>query len=464
MSSSSRGLEKILGLHVKRHWQWQVPASASTHIQLAPSSSNLTTMSSKVHRYYTVAHKLSTLPPELVHEVLSDLPLSKILELISAHQVPYLDTCVLTHIHLGKIFTSEDSLRTIKQYFTLYLSLCQHRHGRNSSPNPNIPYLQRDAYSFILNHDAAGWGDAILAQVKAFTLPLLDAYTAYLPALSRFSTEPIPDRQHWDVSDPVSLSNIWEVIEGAETSLNAVKSKQLLQVAEILAKYPGMLRSYRDSSQESRRHSLQHRIDEFERAGRAMKGPQVLGCLFVSRSWFSQHRLPLVPYDRYLVTFLKVLEKFPLQLDPKKVPKYVYPSEIVKAITIAIQGMATINTKESVEGGSYSDRPIMRTKYTSYSARDFKKPGGLYQPRFTDYRDDIDIETIPLTENDKVLPLEEREFEWLVAFLESCRFMREMSDVEWKPGMTVKVFWKSHTGETSEESARTVVQAGYPVT
>lgn len=104
------------------------------------------------NQMHAVAHKLSSLPPELVHEVLSDLPLSKVLELLSVDELPYLHTCVLTHIHLGKIFTSEDTLQIIKRYFTLYLCLHErpHAYDRRFTTNPDIPYLQQDAYAFIL--------------------------------------------------------------------------------------------------------------------------------------------------------------------------------------------------------------------------------------------------------------------------------------------------------------------------
>lgn len=407
---------------------------------------------SQVRRYHNVARKLSTLPPELVHEVFSDLPLSKVLELISAHELPYLETCVLTHIHLGKIFTSEVSLTKVKEYFTIYVQLCERRHGRKSNPYPNIPSLQYDAYSYTLKHSDTSRYNILLVDVQSAVYSMLDVYTEYLPLLSRVSTEPIPGRQHWDLSDSASLLQVWETIARAEASLNAVKSKHLLKVAEILAKYPGMLRSFRDGSQEHRTHSLQHRIELFERLAKYMKRPQILGGLFVAKCWFSQHRFPLVPHNRYLAAFLKVLEKFPLQPDPKR-SNYIYPTEVAKTIIIATQGMATINMKESVEGrlDSYSQNALMRTKYTAYSSPNFKRPGGLCQPRFTDYRDDVDTKDkgIPLTANDLISPFHEGEFQWLEAFLESCRFMQGMSDVEWKPGMSVKVYWGLHTGESA---------------
>jgi hypothetical protein len=150
--------------------------------------------------------------------------------------------------------------------------------------------------------------------VQPAALALLDAYIQYFPALSKFSTEPIPDRQHWDISEPTSLSKIWKLIDEGEASMNLVKSSQLLRLAKMLADYPGMLRIFQGGSQEPRLHFLQHRVDEFERIGRRMLTPQVLGRTFVVKAWFSEHRFPLVPYDRYLKVFLKVLHKFPLQV------------------------------------------------------------------------------------------------------------------------------------------------------
>jgi len=42
-----------------------------------------------------------------------------------------------------------------------------------------------------------------------------------------------------------------------------------------------------------------------------------------------------------------------------------------------------------------------------------------------------------------ILPADEEEFTWLEAFMEICRYMKEMAG-EWKPGVTVREYWHSH--------------------
>jgi hypothetical protein len=353
---------------------------------------------------------------------------------------------VLSHFHFSKIFVSSSSLSVLKEYFALCMDLSQHREGRHWSANPNIPSLQRDAVYFVnLHTDPSDSYEEILVSVKVATLDLLDAYIEYFPALSKFTTEPIPGREYWETSDPASMWKLWKIIDAAERLMNDVKSAQLQRIAQLLLNYPNMLRGSRDISQELRSHSLPHRVSTFERNAQRMLKPQVLRRDFIAKRIFSQHRLPVVPYDRHLKCFLKVLEKFPVVVQSNNTTSsrkpYMYPPEVAGYITKAVQGMAYVYTREAIKNDTYSDLRILRTKSTPYSAKGYQSSFGLNQPRFMNAEDGEGIDN----ENDKIMPMEEKEFEWLEAFLKSCAFMSNM-DMEWTKGVTVKKFWAIHTG------------------
>ncbi|GLB36456.1 hypothetical protein LshimejAT787_0307440 [Lyophyllum shimeji] len=390
-------------------------------------------------RYHAVAQKLETVPPELVHKVLDDLPLIKTLEVICAHNVPYVDTCVLSHIHLAKVFPSPASLIILKQYFALYIELCRRRESPSASGNPDIPLLAKDLVVFMKQqYTKTSRYDTILAAVKAEVLSLLEKYEPYLPALAKFAPRPVVGGIP-DLSDPAALWDFWTNLEAAETSLNRTKSSQLQRIARLRRDYPGTLRNRRDTSQESRYHSEQHCIRQLEVIAKRMLKPQILRGKLLGKHIFSEQRFPVLPYDRYLKCFLKVLEKFPVEGvssssntgKHRAVRAYAWPQEVAQDIRTVVDGMAYVYPKTSVEGLEYSS--ILRTKYTRYSRSDYCRSEGQSQPRFLDgSKDDGQQESQSrlLSDNDNILPLQEKEFEWLEAFLRSCRYMGKMDDAD----------------------------------
>jgi hypothetical protein len=69
-------------------------------------------------------NKLPRLPPEIVHQVLDNLTLFKVLHLL-AQKSPYIKQCVLTHKHLGKLFQSALDITSVIDYFILLFDMRQ---------------------------------------------------------------------------------------------------------------------------------------------------------------------------------------------------------------------------------------------------------------------------------------------------------------------------------------------------
>ncbi|KAG6817610.1 hypothetical protein H0H87_006238 [Tephrocybe sp. NHM501043] len=411
-------------------------------------------------RYHAVAEKLTTLSPEILHKVLDDLPLLKILEVISIHDLPYVESCILSHFHYSQIFRTPQSLSKLKQYFTLYVELCQRRQGRHSSGNPEIATFTQDAIRLVnQKKNVLDYSEKLLAKVKLEVLSLLKVYEPYMNALSHYS-EPshsiasgVPD-----VSDPVALRHFWLSLDKAEGNLNLAKSAQLLRIARLYAEYPGTLRSRLDTSQESRILSDQHCIKELQIRARRMSKPQILRGHFVANAVFAEQRFPVTPYDRHLKTFLRILEKFPvdnlsLSLSiatgrRRPIRPYPWPTEVANDVKRVVEGLAYVYPKATATGGDYP--PVLRTKNTRFSDKEYSISSGLRQPCFSGGLDSESQKQRRLpfyVDSDNILPLEEREFEWLEAFLRGCRYMGKMEDAEWSPGLTVKQFWCIHTGD-----------------
>ncbi|KAG6829281.1 hypothetical protein H0H92_005034 [Tricholoma furcatifolium] len=387
-------------------------------------------------RYHAAAKKLVVLPPEVLHKVLDDLPLVKILE----------------------IFRTPESLSTLKQYFALYIELCQRKRGP-ASRHPEVIAFRQDAVCLVKQDEKSqdGLFNSLLVNIRAVVHLLLRPYEPYIPALAEYTPSIAGGMP--DISDPFALKEYWTNLDAAELRLNKAKSLQLQRIAQLYKEYPGMLKRRLDTSQESRRLSDQHRIDALELSAKKILQPHILRGSFLAKAIFAEQQFPITPYDRHLKTFLRILEKYPCGQDvPTSLPllvrrrpvkQYSWPTDVASDIKQVTDGMAYVYPKSSREGDE--NIRILRTKYTRYSDQAYSTSVGARQPRFLGGFNDVHEHkhSLYIRESDKILPLEEREFEWLEAFLRVCRFMSQMDDVEWRAGVSVKEFWNIHTGDLS---------------
>ena len=244
-------------------------------------------MSPLINLHAGITNQLTKMPPELVHEIINDLPITKLLELVSTNNVPYIDQCITTHIHLGKIFSAKD-LADVKDYFMLYLRII------TLDRPPKIPEIMRlDAITFLELIPPVN----IVAFLKANIINNLETYQQFFPLLDRYSPQPIPRRVYWPTDNAAGLREIFEIIDAAEANLNDLKAKQLERMARLMEKYPGTLRQRGDLSQEPRK-SEQHMIAYLLRESTEMRRRQLLSRPLKSISVFAFRQLYLVPYDR----------------------------------------------------------------------------------------------------------------------------------------------------------------------
>ena len=109
---------------------------------------------------------------------------------------------------------------------------------------------------------------------------------------------------------------LWEAIVAAEERLCRQKAAQLERLADILSEHPGTLRHVaRHFEEPFTVRAEQHMAEKLRSHAKDMEKPNLhlLGGGFVADWVFGRDRLPLVPYNRVLRAFLKVLERFPLE-------------------------------------------------------------------------------------------------------------------------------------------------------
>ena len=119
--------------------------------------------------------------------------------------------------------------------------------------------------------------------------------------------------------------------------------------------------------------------------------------------------------------------------------KHIYPREL----DAVLEGMERIYVRSScVKHDLKKGIVCTRTKYTPYAPEPTKKGegrGGPRQPQFNrDYRQ-LEFQR----KEDRIQPIDDRELEWLEAFLKVCRYMSRMEE-KWNLGMTVSEYWLKH--------------------
>ena len=236
--------------------------------------------------------RLPSLPPEVVHKVLGDIQLVRIVHMVCAHDIPYLDGCVVSHGDIGKVLPAA-RLSEIKQFFTLYLDIIK-LHRSPALRRPHIAPLECDAQTFV---GKGGTVDGVIYHITSAILIKLSQYDPFHEALQPHASGPIPSLYHVDTTDVGSLRHLFEMLNGAEEAMNKKKSEQLKRVAQLMAKYPQTLKMAKDVSQEERCNE-QHEIDHLLRLSKRMLQAQILDRKFVAVRFFAGHGLFVVPYDR----------------------------------------------------------------------------------------------------------------------------------------------------------------------
>ncbi|KIL59271.1 hypothetical protein M378DRAFT_78075 [Amanita muscaria Koide BX008] len=343
--------------------------------------------------FSSAVKRLTSVPLELVHKIFEDFQLSRILHIICAHDLPYLDFCVASHYTIGKILP-QDRLEEVKAFFTLYLDLLNlHRHP--GLQYPHIPALECDAVVFT---QKGGTPADVIYHITSAILIKLTHYDTFREALQPHASELLPSLYHIDATDITSLRHFFDIMFNAEMTLNKQKSEQLKRLAQMVKEHPRSLKRISDKSQELRRNE-QHVIDQLMNLSEKMLKPQILDKRFVAKRHFAAHNLFLVPYDRLLRGFIKVIHQAGESLD------------------------------------------FARTKYTPYGPEEPEKKecGGHRQPQFINEHWRSEFKHI----HDRIQPMDEEELEWVESFLKVCRYMSEMKET-WKADMSVSEYWRIH--------------------
>ena len=392
---------------------------------------------------------LSNTPPEIVHQILTDLPLIKIFQILS-YKIPFLDNCILTHLQLKKLFTSRTALDDILNCFIFYREICDYL---NRSPSKVFPSLLSRNFSLQPFQDIADptpWGpndinwpwrqrnrqihlDDLRKQMLDVINEEIDLCPIALELLAPHNATPY-SLVLLNLGDDVEhLRTRWNWIKEAKTKLNQAKARQLALAADLFCQYPGklMLKKPLDPSQDGPRPNVRH-IENYLRqrakrvlADRKFKGP------FRGKCCPGIDLIELIPYDWYLKSFLDTLERFPVDhegIEGKLKSMFIdegtekpeedynpfqYPENIATNIEIVLDGLMYV----------YTQYPLMVPRVQLPSAESVNK-----EPVFCVQTKPHSLYLSPHLHRclaRKVMLHDEREYEWLKAFLAVVDWMEK---------------------------------------
>ncbi len=424
--------------------------------------------------------KLSSFPHEIVHWIFDYLPCSSILDLAASRhckdrpfthearaQASYIDQCILTHLDWRVTFPDLDEYSRIISIWSTWraihsslgiktpeqLALC-----RKYSTDAGTYYLlgvsnpsDLAASDYFSGRQPSG--DEMELGLLGAIRSVLTNFRDELKTLGLYTEKGLPcsAARYITLIRQGLLKRPWSDVIDAAARFNNLRCQQLERMAELFESYPSLLKKAADPAQTPRKN-FEHIARQLRASARWVLEDQSLR-LF-RRKWqqFRHELFPIVPLDSSLRLFVRTLERYPL-MATRKVENFkpdstaestqierscterIYPASIVTAIECAKKGMAYVYWKPRRQSLTQANK-VYRTKYTPYSAGRYKTEGFDEAAKFmlpwyphlarTYGIDRLWVDT-PLPHSNRMFqPYDEREIQWLEAFLMACDFMAKL--------------------------------------
>ncbi|ERF73744.1 hypothetical protein EPUS_00998 [Endocarpon pusillum Z07020] len=418
------------------------------------------------------------LPRELVYMVLGQLPLVKILQILS-HKNQYLDECVFGQLEWQFLFSSPADISRVRDLFILY---CEIRRFTRKPLTADFSELGQGHTRLVRwfatsSYSAEQLKQKLIQQIDGdLTFNPVDeallriGVTSDYPAHgteSSLSTryhrvrEASPKDENLPISntttnytahaDDSNLWARWDWVKEAKLKLNATKARQLAIAAGLMSRFPEklMLKKPRDPLQ-GPRENLAHIEYGFRRRAEKISRDRRIHHQLTRGCYPGVDNIELVPYDRCLWTFLESLEKHPpgnVDVGFLNTPQnmslseeagqvvdsrsqvagpgeelcgpFRYPEDIATSIEVVMDGLMYV----------YTGSPLLvvpRIQWSPTSACGSSL--GETKPRFfinqEPHSDCLpgNLHRCPLR---KIMPYDEREYEWLEAFLKVVSWMEK---------------------------------------
>ncbi|KAM3065866.1 hypothetical protein ACMFMG_009911 [Clarireedia jacksonii] len=395
---------------------------------------------------------LPKLPRELVHKVVDDLPIIKVLRIL-CYKIDYLNECVLTHLHYRKLFSSSQDISLVVAYFCLFRETRLFTRSPLAPPHSLLAQILGPHISTSLRDIIEILQTGVIAirsclDNSRLDLDLLTKYERFPPPLL---VDPFANATQW----LQHAWNYWQWVKDAKLNLNARKADQLKLATNLVERYPHMVKQAMDPREDVTVCNASHVASQLRaRTGKILRDRRLTnGCPGSLKA--PSYLIELVPQNQYLWLLLDTLEKHPfymessgledsfqrMALEPQslyltldKVPLLVtaerkesdfqYPEEIAGQMRTVLEGLVYIYAEDDVTVPRIQWEPDVLDLGSNHSS----KAGGKRWPRFlveknTQYPGMPSVREIATAQ--KLKPLDGREYEWLESFLKTVTWMEE---------------------------------------
>lgn len=371
---------------------------------------------------------LARLPPGMLEQVMNDLPIIRALQIL-CFGTQTLKKSVLNHQQYRQLFLSQADAAPTMDLFRLYRDVCWFR---------RLPLANQWSHlSNVYRHVQRRWGNQtddlrrVETELKGTILTELRLSDVDEAILSAHSSKPCPKLDQNNLS---ALKLRWDWIKQGKLMLNAKKAEQINMVADVIADYPGRVRLKKplDPSQDGPRPNTQHIINGFRGAATRVLKDRHINHYYKASCCKGVECIEVIPYDNNLSLFLDTLKKYPvaneyqsveglmgkLALDDATVAKsFHYPDEIAAALSIVMEGLANV----------YTSSPLLivpRIDWNPPTSESSDSPTPIFLVDTKPHPPDLpsDIHRCPVR---KVMAYDEREYEWLRAFLKVVTWMED---------------------------------------
>ncbi|PQE29529.1 AAA ATPase central domain protein [Rutstroemia sp. NJR-2017a WRK4] len=393
--------------------------------------------------------------PPAVHQVFDDLPIVKVIRIL-CYRLDYLNECVLTHLHYGKLFSSSQDIALAVEYFTLFRETRVFRNKALAPPKSPLAQVPGP-------HSSTTFGDIInicqmgIVEIRAcldIPSPDLDLLTKYGRSPRPQLVDPFEDARAWLQHG----RSYWQWVKEAKSNLNAQKADQIKLAADLVERYPHVVKQTTDPRQDVAERNISHissRLRSF--ANQALRDRKLTH--FSPGSVKAPlYLIEIIPYDRYLWLMLDTLEKHPFHmespeleetfqkmvLEPQPLPMNLdklpllctadkkesdsqYPEEIAGHLRTALKGLAYVYNEDDVIMPRIELEPRLNDAASQENSKTETTQTRRW-PRFL-VKKDIKYPGMPplwrIAAAQKLKPLDAREYEWIEAFLKIVTWMEE---------------------------------------
>ncbi|OJD14622.1 hypothetical protein AJ78_05052 [Emergomyces pasteurianus Ep9510] len=411
----------------------------------------------------SVVRMMTTIPLELVHQILEDLTICNIL-LLTSHNNPVLDERIFSYLIYKTLLETQGEFSTLKTYFEVYCDIhtsiglpkCPSTSPLATSIStrePRLEYLMRYMRSEIFN----------LLKVSATSLSVL---------------EPFTNRKLNNVTPFGSISDTqcyWHTLRDVHGQLNGIKARQVRRIADIFETYPDLVYQTSDPRKvpvANVGHIVRRLRIDAEKTSRARVLRTRSYAVNLPSAWlFWPNLLPVMPLDKAMKLFVTGMQEYPpslvelesasnlpqvdneledrmrlLSLNSKMDdevelptrtriypsasssnaarPNHRYPKSNLQDIYTTIKGLAYVYMPPAVRDISATVN-LPRTRDTPSSSPSAARfPGGF--SLLDSYQDILDTSTISRLKGARGIPHDERELEWLEALLRCCRYLEQL--------------------------------------